>query len=46
MMTWLIGIVLGGMTLLLALLLGALCGEARRGQEESDQMHADLEHRR
>ena len=43
MQTWLIGLLLVGLTFVLALLLGGLCCEARRGQDESDRMHRDLE---
>lgn len=46
MTTWLIGLFLVGMTVLLALLLGGLFCEARRGQDESDRMQQDLTDRR
>lgn len=39
---WVIGLFLVVLTVLLGLLLAGLCGEARRGQDESDRMHEDL----
>ncbi len=45
-MSWMVGVFLVGMTLALAVLLAALFGEARRGQEESDRMADDLAQQR
>lgn len=41
MQTWLIGLLLLGMTVLLVILLAGLCGVARRADDESQRMYED-----